>query len=283
MQALLVLGGAQDDLGQFEAAEESLRNAIPRAEQLHDAEYAGVGRQYLATVMEETGRWPDALRLRTEALGIFANMKRAYRIAHTLVARGRLSAQAGQFSEAATDLEQARATVEKMEGKQPQLHARLSLAASEIAYYRNQWRDALRFARQAGEWNAGIEDNAEAERLVALATIRTGSIDEGAAACQHAIQQAEEKSRPYQAARGKLLLAQALWDVERRDAAGALARSGLAFFEPRHNVEAVWRCRKLTGDGAQATLALDELKQLWSEDVVRSYLARPDLKNLVTA
>jgi len=54
----------------------------------------------------------------------------------------------------------------------------------------------------------------------------------------------------------------------------------LAFFGPRQVWEALWRCQKILGDDDAARTALTELKKLWSEDVVRPYLERPDLKEL---
>jgi tetratricopeptide (TPR) repeat protein len=280
MQSLLVLGGAQEAMAQLEDAEKTLRDAIQAAEQIHDAENSALAHSFLGSVWEKTGRWPESLAEKNQALSIFGEMRGGSRAANTLAARGRLWAQMGRFSEASADLAQARARVEKLEGKQAPLRARLALGEAEIACYQTRWEQAGRLARDAGALDGGADENAEAELLAGLAMIHTGSVQAGLAACDRAIRQSQEKSQPYQAAWGRLLVAQALWGNKSAQEAASGAREALAFFGPRRIWEAVWRCQRiLAGDDAGRT-ALDELKRLWSEDAVRSYLERPDLKKL---
>src|SRR5204862_831839 len=118
---------------------------------------------------------------KNQALSIFGEMRGGYRAANTLAARGRLWAQMGRFQQASMDLAQARARVEKLEGKQAQLRARLALGEAEIAYYHTHWAQALRWAREARALDGGADENSEAEVLAGLAMMRTGSIQEGLA------------------------------------------------------------------------------------------------------
>jgi tetratricopeptide (TPR) repeat protein len=283
LQALLVLGGSQESLANFNSAENTLRGAIRLAEQIDDAEQAGLAHLYLGSVLAKTGHWPESLTERNQALHIFGDMRGGYRAAHTLAARGRLLAQMGRFEEASADLAQARARVEKLEGKQAQLRARLELGNAEIAYFKTRWWQAIDFARLAVALNGGTDENVQAAVLTGLAMIRTGSIREGLAVCDRAIRQIEEKSRPYQVAESRLLLAHALWETGEVDEASSLAREALALFEPRQIWEPVWRCRRMLAsadDLRAARIALDELKRSWPEEMVGSYLGRPDLKKL---
>jgi tetratricopeptide (TPR) repeat protein len=279
VQSLLVLGGAQDSLAQFDAAEDTLRDAVRVADQIKDGEQAGLGRLFLASVLEKTGRWPDSLTMRTQALSIFGDMRGGIRAAYTLLARGRLYAQSGQFPEAVADLEQARGRVDKMEGKQNQLRARLALAAAEIAYYKANWAEAARHAHEAANANGGADENAEAARLIGLAATHTGAGEAGLTAFRQGI----SNGRPFEAAHSKLMLAQALWDSMRTTEAVAYAREAQAFFEPHRVSEALWRCRRIMGDDDAARRSLEELKRLWPEEMVRSYLARPDLQKLIVS
>jgi tetratricopeptide (TPR) repeat protein len=283
MQASLLLGGAQESLAQFEEAEKTQRAAIRLAEQLHDAEQTGLAHLYLSSVMAKSGRWPESLAEKNQALAIFGDMRGGYRAAYTLLARGRLQAQMGRFDEAAVDLAQARAKVEKLEGKQAQLRARLELGSAEIASYQTNWAAAQLFARKAAASDGGIVENIESEMLAGLAMIQTGPVQPGLAACRRAILASEEKSQPYLAARGKLRLAEALFGSHRAGDAESFAQAALAFFEPRRNWEAVWRCHRLlaTDDHARlARAALEEGKRLWPDDVIGPYLQRPDIRML---
>jgi tetratricopeptide (TPR) repeat protein len=276
MQAMLVLGGAQETLAQFEEAEKTQREAIRLADQIHDDEQSGTAHLYLSSVMAKSSRWPESMAEKGLALGIFGDMRGGYRAAYTLVARARLGAQMGQFEKASADLAQARARVEKMEGKQAQLRARLALGEAEIASYQTRWVDALRFARQAAALNGGTVENIEAEMLTGVAMIHLGSAQPGLTACNHAIRASEEKSQPFLAARSKLSFAETLWGKNLAGAARPLAQDALLFFQPRRIWDSVWRCQRILTSHSSG--ALDEVKRLWPADIVRSYLQRPDIK-----
>ena len=283
MQAVMILSGAQESLAQFDEAEKTQRDAIRMAEQLHDAEQTGLARLYLSSVLAKSGRWPESLAEKNQALATFGDMRGGYRAAYALISRGRLQAQMGRFEEAAADLTQARAKVEKLEGRQAQPRARLELASAEIAAYQTHWAESLKIARQAAAINGGIIENLESEMLQGLAMIHTGAVQPGITLCRQAIRGSEEKSQPYLAARGKLELAEALRANQRAGDAESLAQEALAFFEPRRNWEAVWRCHRVPAGEEHsrfARAALEEGKRLWPDDVIGPYLRRPDIKKL---
>jgi len=280
MQSLLVLGGAQESLAQFQEAEKTLRDAIQMAEQIHDAENTGLAHSFLASVYQKTGRWAESMTEKNQALSLFGEMRRGYRAANTLAERGKLWAEMGRFQEASADLAQARARLEKLDGKQAQLRARLALGEAEIAYYQTHWAQALQWARKAAALDGGDDENSEAAVLTGLALLRTGSIADGRAGCDRAIRQSQEKSQPYLAAWGRLLLAQALHENRSAKEADAEAQEALAFFGPRHVWEAVWRCQEILAAEDAARAALAELKRSWPADMVQPYLERPDLKKL---
>ena len=283
LQSNLILGGAQETLAQFEESEKTQREAIRMAEQLHDAEQTGMGRLYLSSVLAKSARWPESLAEKSQALGIFGDMRGGLRAAYTLISRGRLQAQMGRFEQAAADLAQARAKVEKLEGRQAQLRARLVLSSAEMAGYQIHWGETLQLARQAAASDGGIVEVIEAEMLAGLAMIHTGLVQPGLTAVRHAILASERKSQPYLAARGKLELATALWVNARALDAQSFAQTALAFFGPRRNWEAVWRCHRVLAiddHSGLARAALEEGKRLWPEKVMGSYLRRPDIQKL---
>ncbi|MBV9506004.1 MAG: hypothetical protein JO323_13465 [Acidobacteriia bacterium] len=138
-------------------------------------------------------------------------------------------------------------------------------------------------AREAAGLNGGLVENLEAAILEGAALMDQHSVEQGLATAQHAIGAAEQKSQQYLAAQGRLTLAEALWRNRQPERADKFARSALAFFDPRRIWEAVWRCRRLSLGADQiaaAKEALAELERIWPAEQVRSYLARPDLKEL---
>jgi tetratricopeptide (TPR) repeat protein len=283
MQALLVLGGAQESLGQFGEAEKALLEAIRLGERIGDAENTGVARLYLSSVLAKSGRWPESMDEKNRSLAILGDMRGGLRAAVLLLGRGRLWAQIGRFQEASADFSQAQGRLKKLEGKQAQLWERLALGEAEAAGYQMRSYDAVRLARQAMALNGGTAENLEAQMVAGAAMIDSTSIESGIADCTRAIHGSEEKSQPYLAALGRLSLAEALRRNERTTEARPLAEDALAFFEPRRIWEAVWRCHLSIpgGDHARsAEAALNELKRLWPEEMVRSYLARPDMRKL---
>ncbi len=222
------------------------------AEHLGDTENLGLAHLYLGAVLDKAGRWPESIAEMNRARGMLGEVRGGSRAAYLFVARARPRAEMGRFAEAAADLEQARARVQKLKGEQSQLRARIDLAEAEAASYRLDWREALRFARLARGRNGGAEENFQARLLEGAAMIETGMVEAGAAACRDAIRGSTEKSLLYVAAPGKLALAEALWRARHTGEAGALAQDALAFFEPRQIWEAVWRCYRVIGGGNPA-------------------------------
>jgi tetratricopeptide (TPR) repeat protein len=282
MQALLILGGAQDSLAEFDDSEKTLREAVGLAEEIANNNQTALARLYLGSVLEERGRWPESLEERTSGVSLFGDAPGS-NPAFALLARGRLWARMGRFPEAEADLAGARARVEKLAGKQRQLRARLALAQAEIAGYQGRWADALRLARQALALDGGTDENLTAAILGGVAAIHGGMEEAGVSSCQHAIEQSLGKSRPYLAATGGLSVAEALFDGARAGRAATLAREALGFFEPRSIWEAVWRCYRILGEMEPARSAFDEVKRIWPPEMVRSYVARADLRKLAFA
>ncbi len=283
MQPLLLLGGVQEDLGHFDEAEKVLQQAIQLADQIHDTENSGSARLNLSSVFAKAGRWPESMAEKNSALNMFGEARGGYRAAYLLVARGRLWAQMGRFREAAADLADARSHIERLEGKQAQLHARLALGESEIAQYQARWSESLRMARKAAGWNGGTAENLEAGILSGLAMIHLGSQKEGAAACERLIRISQERSQVFLAASAELSLAEALWGAKLYRQAIPWAQSAMAFFAPRRVWEAAWRGHAILPGPDHIVAreaALAELKKLWPAELVRSYLDRPDIKEI---
>jgi tetratricopeptide (TPR) repeat protein len=285
MQALLALGMTQEGLAQLENAEKNLLEAIRLAEEIHDAEQVGVARLYLEGVLEDAGKWQEAMAETNRGLAILGDMRGGYRAAFALTVRGRLLAKLARFREAEADLVQARMRTEKLQGKQAQLRARLALGEAELAYYQGRWDHALQQAREAAAAHGGVDDDLEAEMLAGLSAIQLGEIQRGLAECESAIRGGKQKARIYSAAAGKLGLASALCAKGDLKRGAKLAQEALGFFEQHRVWEAIWRCHRIIAGRATsgehlegARTALAELKRTWPEDMVRSYLARPDLK-----
>lgn len=275
MQGLLLLGGAQTRLAQYEVAERTLREAVQQGKDLRDREQQGLAHGYLSGVLDRTGRWPEAIAESTRALELFGDLKGGYRAAHLLSSRARIWVQLGNFDGARADIAEAAKWAGRATGNQAQVKARLALAEAELAYLHGRWNEAAAGAKKAAVLQAGGQEDRQAALLTALCATRSGSAAAAATAVHAAIKASEDAGDFYEAALGRLWLAEAIRDT------GA-ANAALQFFEPRQNWEAVWRCRRAMGGGVEhrpaQNTALAELRRTWPAETLGAYLARPDFK-----
>ncbi len=279
-QNLLVLGGAQNTLAKFEEAEKTLRRSLQIAEQIRDNEQSGIVHAYLGEGFADPGKWPAAVAEQDQALRLYGEIRGGYRAAFAYCFRARIWARLGRFQEAEGDLAQARSRVDKLEGEQAQLKSRLALCETEIAYFQARWRDALKFARKASAMDGGAGENLEAEMWAGLSLIQLGSVAEGSAACQRALDASREKFHEYSYGADRQFLAEALLSAGLADQARRYAQEALVFFEAHECWEGNWRSRSVlseTGDPELNQVA-GKLKQAWPAEMIQSYAHRADLK-----
>ncbi|MCC6539143.1 MAG: protein kinase [Bryobacterales bacterium] len=264
MQALLLLGGAQTARAKYGEAESALGEATRRAAELRDRTGEGQALSFTAMLYFLTGRWPEANDSATRAIGLVGEARGGYHAAHTLSSRARYRAHLGQFDLARADLQEAGQWAQRAPGDQSQLKARLVLVEAEIASMRGDWAACVAGARRAAGMDA--EERGYALLVAGVCAARSGG---GPVAARKAIADLDAAGEVHLAARGRLWLAEAV------NAPGEAAEA-LRFFEPARNWEAIWRCRRAMGGGAE-NAALDELRRAWPAGSQTAYFARPDI------
>lgn len=272
MQSLLLMGSLQTQLLKYGEAERTLGEAARRAAALPDREGEGQALSFTSNLYFQTGRWPEADAAVTRAIALFGDLRGGYRAAHALSTRARYRTHLGQFDLAQADLAEAAKWTQRTQGDQSQVKARLALVEAEMAYIQGRWAEALSAARRAaGLQKADAEESRYAALLAGLCVAQVGG---GAAAARKAIADLDTAGSAHLAARGRLWLAEAVTAPDE-------AAAALRFFEPLKNWEAVWRCRRALGAGAENVAAqkaaMDELRRAWPAASQAAYFARPDL------
>jgi tetratricopeptide (TPR) repeat protein len=279
-QALILLGSAQNQLGRVQEAEQTLRKAVDAADRLGDREQSGNAHGNLAVALLQLGNFPGALTEEERSLSFYANAARGGLLsAFGLATLAQIDARAGLYSKALQSLSKAEGLLAKLEGGQTRLRAAILNTRAEIAYSQRKWAQASEFAHRA----LGLPENAadpNARLLSGLELIWMGRIDAGSGRASGVIQEYEQKDRTLDAASGKLMLSQALWENKRLPEARRFAQEALDFFTPLENREAIWRCRKILGDPGAAE-ALARCSESLGQEMYQSYRERPDLQNLL--
>jgi tetratricopeptide (TPR) repeat protein len=278
-QALILLGSAQNQLGRVKEAEQTLRKAVDAADHLGDREQSGNAHGKLAVALLVQGNFPGAKTEEERSLDFYANSRGGLLSAFGFATLALIEARAGLYAKSSKALSDAEARLAKLEGSQTQLRAAILNTRAENAYTQRKWAQSSEFAHRA----LGLPDNAadlDARLLSGLTLIWMGNIDPGVVRASGPIQEYEQKDRHLDAASGKLMLAQALWENKRLPDARRFAQAALNFFEPLENSEAIWRCRKILGDPGVAE-ALVRCSETLGQEMYRSYRERPDLRNLL--
>src|SRR5262249_42443327 len=139
VQSLTVLGGALEQLGEFDSGARVLReDALPNAIQLHDRQVEAQVRERLAAAVESQGDWPAALQESERAVNLLGSNSQG----HAQLACARLHWRLGRRMDAEKYLDDVRLALAGRPNAQLLLELR-GLEA-EIAYGSGLWLDVLR-------------------------------------------------------------------------------------------------------------------------------------------
>jgi tetratricopeptide (TPR) repeat protein len=286
-QALILMGRAQREKGDYQAALRSFQQQLEIARQLGDQTQMALAQQGIGSVLEAQERWPDALLCYQDAYAAAKQSGDQLNVAYSLLDSSRILWQLGRYGEAQQALDAA------SPGASLGLQEQLDDIRCRMALSQRQFAAAVASGRRLLS-QAGLSDEAAAEAgsVLGLALASTGARREGVEATSQAVAVAVKSGEPSLIAETGLAQAEALLaagDARRAlDTALAaqpeLARTG--------RQEAEWRCWLVAsraaaalGAGAksreyahQASNILATLEQKWNSDSYRTYLARPDIQ-----
>lgn len=274
VQGSLLQGSIETRETEYQAAEATLREAVERGKGLQDRDNFGLAHAYLAGLLQQTGRLPEAVDALTRALELFGDLRGGYLAAHTISSRAFFHALLGKYVRAQADLAEAEKWAARLQGNPAQVRAMVAMTEAEVAFQQGRWAEALRHARQSRAAHGDEEVTQQAAPVEALSDwhLRHAA---GAAATARNVVAALEKSggSAHAVAMARLRLAEAM-------PAPAEAAAARTFFESHRNWEAVWRCWRALGGGIEhgpaQQAALTELRRAWPDQVFATYLARPD-------
>jgi tetratricopeptide (TPR) repeat protein/predicted Ser/Thr protein kinase len=288
VQCMVILGGALHQLGELEEGVKVLREALPSTVQLQDTGTEVRLRERLAEVLQDQGAWPEALQESERAVNLVGSGT------ESTWARLNCSGLYWRLGRR-QDAERSMAVVEKLlknEGK-AQLRSIFNLRQAEIAYADGRFETAKTNARMAISAAHATGDSTAlgAALIAALASLRASRSRAAVQAANDIIQRFEQAKLAGNAASARLSTAEALVAAGNHDLARKMALESLDFFERRRIWESLWRGQLVAAQVSNETSeiqahqnsarsAFAQLRKLWPEEDVDSYLRRPDIKRL---
>ena len=280
LQCLTLLGRAQSAQGDFTGALRSYRQTLDLAEKDLDHFQMALARESIGNVFADQEQYPDALREFQAYLAVATDPEHTgYAALECADALWRL----GRYSEASAMYEKAEAQA----GKFPPLRTAISRSRAEMLLSQGHYSQASALCRQVLSSSPGNIEVAVATRILGLARIGEGAVQEGLRHSEAAVAMSAKLGDISIRVPAELALAEARLDSG--DARGALlsirsAEPMLASFP-----ESRWRAMALAAraDGTQAVrYAAEAKKQLdaiageWGAQPFAQYMTRPDVEML---
>ncbi len=243
---------AQDSLELFQGGD---AQALLARAQRQKGDYAEALRTLGASAPRDSGdilmmqgRWPEALA--------------AYRAAHDSLDLAEVYWRLGRYQEALRAIADAGPSPDRAVATLGD-RTRAGMALSQ-----RDFAKAMELARSLShQRNLSIDLTVEAKRILGTAQIATGAHAAGLGDLKYAAHLAEQSDSP-------LLLA------ETRLAYGD-ARAAQAWFAQADNLEGEWRSWQSMGNLDKARAALAALEKRWGDEDYKTYLARPDIAELL--
>ena len=288
VQAISLMGGVREALGEYGEGIRILREALSRAVQFQDPRLEAQIRSRLAKNLLGQGAWPDALQEYEKSMQLHGASAQGNFIRLQCVA---LYRRLGRPQDAERSLMEVR---EKMK-KSPDITSltQIKILQAELSYATGKFDEVLAAARpELSKTGQGKNEATPIRLLYALAMIRKGQVKGGVEMALDVIKAFGQLKRSGEAASARLATAETLLLAGQREPASRLAAESLAFFEPARIWESVWRAHlvagRAAGEPAQAEVhcssarsALAQMRSSWPTGNVESYLGRPDIKFLM--
>jgi hypothetical protein len=289
VQVTGLLAGVYEQLAEYERGIRTSREALEGALRLKDKGSEALVRARLSRNLLWSGFWPEALDEYRRAAELQGNGGPGV---NARLACAQLSLWLGQGKAAARIMQEVQHFLDK-ETDAPFRSAFLARKA-EVTYDAEDWNKTLAFAND-GLFTPTRDEEADRDLSLfkALALIRAGQQNEGAAQAAALIRKLDSEKLIGSAAYARLSLAEAWVAVGNRSAARPLLIEVTPFFETRQIWESSWRLHALAAQTAenpaeteahriQAGSAFTKLKAHWPAENVAGYLSRPAIRQLLS-
>lgn len=292
--ALLLLGRAYRDKGDYEVAFKAFEQTLDLAKELNDsALMASCNSSFAILLGERQERYPEALSYLDESYKINESLNAKKDMAYDKMNLGSFLWQLGRYPEARAALDPAFSIASRPEanfkGVLAWVHltnAQMALSERRFAETRDQGQQALMLA------GTEIEDVViHAKHSIGLAQALSGAVPAGKTMCEDAVIRARKTKSPQLLSSALLALAEVM--LISNDSRGALAaaQEGQAMFAKSGQQDSEWRALLIAARASQlagnktatqdyATRAdglCTGLQDRWGEAAYGSYLQRPDI------
>ena len=295
-QAYAILGHADDEVGDYEAAQRAFEQGLQAAQQVGDQRSAAQAHEGLGIVFLHTQRFALALPQFDEAYKGYASLKNQPYVGYAAAYRGTVLWHLGRYPEARAALAEALAIAQPA-GRDPfkELLADTLASTAGLELSARKFPEAAAAAQRALEL-AGTEYKITAVRArytLALTQAEVGQLVPARKSCDEAVSLARTMRDPLPLSEALLALAEiALAAGDTQTALNSINECQPRFAAAGQR-ESEWRtwfvkaaASQKAGDAGQAKDAIargEEILQALQKDLVndsQSYLARPDVKKL---
>ena len=295
-QAYAILGHADDEVGDYEAAQRAFEQGLQAAQQVGDQRSAAQAHEGLGIVFLHTQRFALALPQFDEAYKGYASLKNQPYVGYAAAYRGTVLWHLGRYPEARAALAEALAIAQPA-GRDPfkELLADTLASTAGLELSARKFPEAAAAAQRALEL-AGTEYKITAVRArytLALTQAEAGQLVPARKNCDEAVSLARTMRDPLPLSEALLALAEiALAAGDTQTALNSINECQPRFAAAGQR-ESEWRtwfvkaaASQKAGDAGQAKDAIargEEILQALQKDLVndsQSYLARPDVKKL---
>lgn len=296
--ALLLLGRAWRDLGDFDKALQAFKQQLELAGKVDDPLRLGFAQEGLGTVLLYRERFPEALaQFQARCAGSKSrddNQGAAYGLAYC----GRVLWNLGRYKQAAAALAEAMELATRPGGyaglaeEVTWYHAEMALSDRQFLKAREGAQKLLSDLRKA-PGQPDVETLTETKRILGLAQLFSGARGEGRTSCKEALDLAEKSGIPRLVSKARLCYAEAL--LENGETAKALqtARSAQEQFVSTGQKESEARAWLIAAHAAgvsgnlpdarefagKASQSLAALQTTWTPEDRKTYDSRPDVRH----
>jgi len=294
--ALVLLGRAHRNLGEYETALKIFEQQLELAKQIGDPAQIQASHQSMAVLVGfEEERYPEALPHVDESYRINQSLGAKIGMGYDLLNRGLLLALLGRFEQARAAIDQASSIANQPESSFKEVVAWVHLANCQIALTQ------LRLPQAKAEGQlvlslAGTEyPNVvlQAKHAIGLARALSGSPQTGRPLCEGAVASARQLNNPRLLSSALLALAEVELLANDSQAALTTASQAQEMFSRAGQQDSEWRAlliaaqaSKLAGNkpaaqqyAVRAGTICDALQQKWGADAYSDYLRRPDIQS----
>jgi serine/threonine protein kinase/uncharacterized protein HemY len=292
--ALILLGRAKRQQGDYEAALQTYNQQLDLARELGDLSQSALSQSAISNLLGfDLERYAEALGHLDESLKINMSLGAKFGIGNDLMNKGRLLWPMGRYEEAKEALDQAFTIASDPGSGSKQGLAWIYLCNAQMALSKRNLSEAGAQARKALTVadKQFKEISIQASYTLGMVEGLSGHAQEGTRFCKEAISLAGDRTNPRLLSQAILALAEVMLVL--RHASGALnnalqAQERFARWGQQESQWRAWlaaaRAAEQTGDDravrdytTRAVDLLSGLQHKWDAETYKSYIARPDI------